>query len=324
MADRSAKAPASQTGRGSSATYVRSLGGRLTTFLLIGAVLCGPAAIFMSLNRPTPVALESTATLTGGDTRTQAAGEYGLAFVTAWLSASRDDARELERFVQTNSLPEISSTPWIYRDAAIVSTAAGEDGDLVTVVIAADVRELMLDMGEDAAESWVRRYFQTVIAVADDGMLSVGLPAPIEAPATSTTKVPLDYGRTIAPNSAVSESVVAFLGAYLAGSGDLSRVIAPGATISAITPAPYASADILSIRGDIDPPASPSNGDQVQVLVEATLTSVYDQTLTTIYALTLTARDGRWEISAVDTTPKLTTSTTTPTSMPSSTSTPTP
>jgi len=50
-------------------------------------------------------------------------------------------------------------------------------------------------------------------------------------------------------------------------------------------------------------PAVPLNGAELQVLVTADVTATPSQQLAVQYALTLAAREGRWEVAAVDPTP---------------------
>jgi hypothetical protein len=97
-----------------------------------------------------------------------------------------------------------------------------------------------------------------------------------------------------------------FLNAYIAGSGDVTRYLTPGVVLTTLTPAPYTSVDLSEIRaeGSDQPPAVvPVDGTQIRVLALGTAVVTDQQTSNVAYALTLTARAGRWEISALDLVP---------------------
>lgn len=297
-------------GEGSSWTAGRELGGRVISVVLLAAIACGPVALLWQGTRPESVIAAPESSPSALPAEQQAAGDFALAYVAAWLGASRDDRSELERFVDVSALGRISDTAWEYRDLAIASLEPGES-DLVSVVVAANVRELVTDDEGGSSDQWPRRYFQVVVNVGDDGALGVvGLPAPVAAPVAADV-VTLGYRTSVPSNDPVADSVLAFLNAYLAGSGDITRVSTPGTSFQALTPAPYAAIDLVDLRADAATEGTPGNGDTLRVLATAGLTNVYDQRLTATYALTLIARDDRWEISAIDPVPLEGASTTT-------------
>jgi hypothetical protein len=299
------KTKAEPVGEGSSWTAGRELSGRAITVLLIAAIICGPVALLWQVSRPESVVAAPDVVSAALPASQQAAGDYALAYVAAWLGASRDNTTELKRYVDVGSVREISETPWEYRDLAIVSLEPADDSSLVTVVIAANVKELTPDDEGGSANEWPRRYFQVVVNATAAGQLNVvGLPAPVAPQAQAKEPVVLEYATTIDNGSPVVDSVLAFLNAYLAGSGDITRVSTPGTNFVALTPAPYVLVELIDLRANLEPDETPGDGDEVRVLVTATLANVYDQRLTANYTLTLTARDDRWEISSIDLTPQ--------------------
>lgn len=292
-------------GEGSSWTAGRELSGRAITVLLIGAIICGPVALLWQASRPESVVAAPDVVTSALPASQQAAGDYALAYVGAWLGASRDNTTELARFVDVGSVREISELPWEYRDLAVVSLEPADDSALVTVVIAANIKELTSDDEGGSANEWPRRYFQVVVNVTEGGQLNVvGLPAPVAPQPQAEEPVELEYETTIDNGSPVADSVLAFLNAYLAGSGDITRVSTPGTDFAALTPAPYVAVDLVDLRANLEPDATPGDGDSVRVLVTASLANALDLRLTATYALTLTARDDRWEISSIDLTPQ--------------------
>lgn len=295
----SSKTPA----QGSEWTAGRAFGQKAITAGLLAAVLCGPLALVTaSVNgqaRPAVAQVTGEQPLTA---QQQSAGEHGAAFVAAWLSATRDNPGTLSTYINPAAISQLSATAWKYRDLAIVSVEKTEKSDLMSVVVAANIEEFDME-SESGATVWPRRYFAVTVRVTDAGLSVVGLPAPIAAPAKEDSAVRLAYGQTVLQTSTARQTVEAFLSAYLAGSGDVSRYVSPGSEITAIAPAPYMTLTVSDVKSDVEPSDKPSTGSVVHVLVTAEVTSASDQRLTTTYALTLTARDGRWETTSVDLAP---------------------
>lgn len=295
--------------RGSSWTFGRQASSNLVAAGLIAAILCGPAALFVAMNSASrPIAAAATS---DGDTGLtadqQGAGAYALGYVSAWLSATRDAPGGLGQYVDLASIRDLSTAPWEYRDMAVASIEQAGD-DAVSVIVSANVRELAsTDGGDTTTDAWPRRYFQTTVRLVDGATRVVGLPAPIAGPAQADTAT-LVYTQSLASSSAAHEAVLAFLGAYLAESGEISRYITPGSSITAITPAPFVSVDPVDVRVDKTPADDPADGDELRVLATVALSSITDQRLTSSYALTMTARAGRWEVTTIDPAPQQTAS----------------
>lgn len=294
-------------GQGSTWTGGRALGAQIVGGILLVGLISGPAALALTLTRGPAVAAADTSAQSAGLTALeQSTGSYALAYTAAWLAASRGNDAELKTYVDTSGI-QLTEAPWEYRDAAVVSIAPATAGNITTVVVAANVKEMAASTVDDGTtESWPRRYFQ--VAVTSDpetGNLGVvGLPAPVAAPVQVEKAPTLVYGSQLAPDSAASTAVTAFLGAYLAGSGDITRYIAPSTEISAITPAPYVTLDATDLRVDVEPSEQPADGDTARVLATVVLTNALEQTLTSTYALTITARADRWEVTSIDPAPQ--------------------
>lgn len=292
--------------QGSSWTQGRALGGRVVSILLIAGIACGPVALFAAASRPPAVIAAATDTGVDGLTSSQQeAGAYGLGFVASWLTATKEAPGDLGSYIDVAALRSISEESWQYRDLGLVSITPVEDSIFVSVVVAANVKELSYsDTGEGTTEAWPRRYFQVAVSVDETSAFRVvGLPAPIAPPAQGAT-TSLVYAQTIGSSDPTSQTVTAFLGAYLAGSGDLARVSAPGSEFTALDPAPYAMVEILELRSDVMPSKTPADGDAIRVLATVSLLSPLEQQLTSTYTLTLTARASRWEVSAIDLAPQ--------------------
>lgn len=290
--------------QGSGWTQGSALGVRATSTLLLACALCGPVgvAIAISASQPKP----AVAQVAVGDTLTaveQSAGEYGAAFVAAWLSATRDEPGNLSEYVSESAIRQLSAEPWRYRDLMPVSVDPGEGSDVVSVVVAANVEEYDMTSDDGQSTIWPRRYFAVAVRAGEAGLGVVGLPAPITAPERVTDPLRLVYGQAVTSTSTARATVEAFLNAFLAGSGDITRYVTPGAEIAAITPAPYATLTVTDVKSDVEADDAPRTGAILHVLAVAEVQSPSGQQLTTTYALSLTARDGRWEMTSVDLAP---------------------
>lgn len=289
--------------KGSEWTAGRGFGQKAVTGALIVAVACGPLALISAtINAQQPQAVAQVAVDAPLTAQEQSAGEYGAAFVAAWLGATRENEGTLATYINPAAVGQLSATAWKYRDLAVVSVEKTDESDLMSVVVAANVEEFDME-SESGATIWPRRYFAVTVRVTDAGLSVVGLPAPIAAPTKEDSAVRLAYSQTVLQTSSARQTVEAFLSAYLAGSGEISRYVSPGSEISAITPAPYMTITVTDVKSDVEPSDAPGTGSVVHVLATAEVSSASDQRLTTTYALTLTARDGRWETTSVDLAP---------------------
>ncbi|MGC5224530.1 conjugal transfer protein [Micromonospora sp. DT81.3] len=234
----------------------------------------------------------------------QRAGGYALGFVASWLSATKNLPGDLANYIDVGALRQVSEEAWQYRDLGIATVTPVEDSGFVNVVVAANVKELSLsETGEGSTEIWPRRYFQVAVSLEDGALRVVGLPAPVAPPVQGSTSV-LIYTQTIGSSDPAAQTVTAFLGAYLAGSGDLSRYSSPGTDFIALDPAPYVMVEVIDLRSDVLPSTSLSDGDTIRALVTVSLLSPLEQQLTSTYTLTLTVRASRWEVSAIDLAPQ--------------------
>ncbi len=291
--------------KGSTWTHGRQLGGMVVSGVLFTAIACGPIALLVTSMQPAPVAASSTQAQTAGlNVREQTAGDYALGFVGSWLGATKKEPGDLGTYVDLGSLRQMSEQRWEYRDLGVVSITPIAGTSFVNVVVAANVKELSVsDAAEESTTAWPRRYYQVAIAVGSDALRAVGLPAQIAAPQQGSATA-LVYNQLVSGSDPAAETVSAFLGAYLAGSGELSRYTSPGTDIAPITPAPYVDAKVDELRADVMPKGSPDDGDTVRVLATVALLSPLEQQLTSTYSLTLTARASRWEVSAIDLAPQ--------------------
>ena len=175
------------------------------------------------------------------------------------------------------------------------------------------------------------RYFQVGVRGGAGGLVAVALPAEVSAPTTGTSPS-LDYGEPQAPTSSdpAAQTLMGFFGAYLTGAGQLERYCSPGTTLTAVTPAPYASVVVSTIAGpasdDADGAPSqtvPADGTRRHLLVNVVGTTSSGAHRPMTYAIELAARAGRWEVAALEAAPDLDpTAAPTPSASPSTEGTP--
>ncbi|MFD0509289.1 conjugal transfer protein [Streptomyces chiangmaiensis] len=170
------------------------------------------------------------------------------------------------------------------------------------------------DSRSAAAEDADVHYFQVPVAVGPaaggaTGYIALSMPAEVAAPARIKTPE-LIYGpvQQAVPSDPRSQAVTQFLDAYLTGSGELDRYLAPGTQLAAINPAPYTAVavDRMQIEGDqgSEPTTTvPADGTRTRLVVTVRATDHDRVRLPLAYALTLKARAGRWEIASLDGSP---------------------
>lgn len=271
---------------------------------LITAIALGPigaAAGWLALNRPTAVAAAPTEVSLAED---PGAGAYAVGFVGAWLSASADSTEDLATYVDVKPIQgSLSSAPWEYRDLVAVSVLETE-ADVYSVTVSASIRETKYDSNGDGSETWPRRYFQVAVAAVDGAFTPLALPAPVDAPSRGTDPR-LAYPEQASLTSPIGATTTEFLRAYLCGTGDLDRFTAPGSGIVPVSPALFVQVDTTQIISDRVASETPSDGDVVAVLATVRTFNIDSLSLPATYSLTLTARAGRWEVSAIEAAPQL-------------------
>ncbi|RZU46675.1 conjugative transposon protein TcpC [Krasilnikovia cinnamomea] len=303
--------------RGSSRTQAatsRGVHGLLWT-LLIGAVALGVLGLAnLGSRRAAPAAAAPAVPLVA------AAPPGGCAelLVSAWLAG---DATTLGTLVSA----DVPRLPARQRAATRTYTVSAQADPASTAgwsyVIGADV--VTLDKQGRSTGAGVQFFAVTLTrpaAGAAAGGTCAGWAAPT-LPAQVAGLAPagrqeLAYGRALpVTGQPIPDTLNPFFTALLAGGPEIERYLAPGTTIAAVTPAPYTAVRVerLSALKDAEVGTGqtlPADGTRVQLLATVAA-KVGDQPgewrLT--YPLTLAVRGGRWEITAIDTTPAVPTPT---------------
>lgn len=145
------------------------------------------------------------------------------------------------------------------------------------------------------------RYFAVpVTASASSGAVAVtGTPALVAAPAVAKS-APSAY-RVEVPDGPLTDTIKDFLTAYLAGSGEVDRYLAPRTSLAAVTPAVADQVDVETVTAREEATATEQvASDSTRVHVKASVSArTKSGAWPLAYELTLAARGGRWEIAAL-------------------------
>lgn len=289
-----------------------ALATRAATAGLWACLVCGPigaaAGVLAVVSQPA-AAMPATAAATDSSAEQAAVGEFAQRFVTTWLTTARGNETALDTFIDTTGV-RLAQVPSAVTDPATSSITRTGSGEWA-VTVAATVTGPSAG-GEAPTSS--RQFFLVAVHYDDGSLIAPTLPAPVAAPARAQ-QPSLAYPYTAPANSPVAVATGEFLSALLAGVGDVTRYVTPGVDIAAIQPAPYVAVDQRTVRVDqelSEATQTPATGDSLRVLSTADVTSPAGQVIAVQYALTLTAREGRWEVTAVDPSPAQATSSSDP------------
>lgn len=278
---------------------------RVSTVAVLAALAAGPVALGWQVLHPDAAPVEAAGSIDERLlSRRSVASEVASQWVTAWLTTPEDRAGQLQAmFPGKLELPKVASTVGNVR----VLDAIASDVGVWSVTVAADVTS-------PGGKRSARRYFRVPVAVAGEAGQVAGspmsAPAPVPGPG-GTTYDAGSYSVVVATTAPLGATVSAFLAEGLTGA-DVTRYITPGTDLAQlIAPqAAYASARVVDIRADREAPGAsddqaPPDGAQLHALVQVELHEPGEALdaggLSATYPLTLTARGGRWEVSAIDT-----------------------
>ncbi|MGW6564971.1 conjugal transfer protein [Streptomyces sp. NPDC054975] len=287
-------------------------------------LLAGPAlGAWALLARPEVAVGAAAPERVAGAVVDTSAGPSGFAelFVCAYLEAGEGAEGSLAAFLPDAKSVVLSADPGsqVVEQVAAVRVRAVSDG-YWSVTVAARVHPAKdaSATGTEAqgkAEAEVLRYFRVPVRSGPAGALTaVSLPAEVGAP--SVGKAPaLAYGQGSGPSEADAgvRTLGGFFASYLAGKGELDRYMPPGSALASIVPAPYASVALGRIAeyGTNAPGAAfpegaeIADGTQRRLLVDVTAVDHAGVERPLTYAVALKARDGRWEVEAVEAAPLL-------------------
>ncbi|MFD7015242.1 conjugal transfer protein [Streptomyces sp. NPDC059928] len=270
---------------------------RLGRWGVWAALACGPLALAVAA-LPSPAAKAATAPSTGTVRTTAAADPSGYAelFLAAWLRSTASDessaqARLAEALAPSIALPQPAGAQSVLERAVAVRSAQHEGGQW-SVTVAAQY-----------ADFSVRYFAVPVVADASGGSFTVtGAPGQVAGPAAA--KAPESaYGVNLPAKGLLVSTVTEFLRTYLTGLGEVDRYLAPGVKLAALSGTSYTDLRVEQASAIEEEEAAetvPSDGTKARVRVQI---KAQDKAgaWPLAYELTLTARAGRWEVSAFST-----------------------
>lgn len=230
-------------------------------------------------------------------------------FTDLWLRSDGSDvqsstAQAVRALAPDVALPQRSgkaSAQELQRTVAVRSSALG-DGSWSVVVAAQYVSPRAA--GDRAAGSVVRYFAVPVLSgrgVAGAGSFTVTAPpAEVTGPVPAPVAEP-KLSRSLATDGALAGALREFLAAYLTSVGEVNRYLSPGTKLSAVSGTGYRSVVVDQVASDHDVAdgSVPRDGTRLQVRADVTATDGADDQWPLSYLFALTARDGRWEITAV-------------------------
>ncbi|WP_369276023.1 conjugal transfer protein [Streptomyces sp. R11] len=272
---------------------------RLSRLAVWTVIAAGPIALGLTItSTPTTVEAATPSKPTAAVRTTAVAADpvgYAQLFVHAWLRSSADDASSAQARLAHSMAPDVElpdpaadaqSTP---QSVTAVRSAQRADGAW-SVTVAAQY-----------SDGAVRYYAVPVAAGRAGASFAVtGAPGVVAGPVRA--EVPKSsYGVSV-PEGDLSAAVGEFLAAYLTGAGEVHRYLAPGVSLSPVSPAPYTSVTVQQVSAVEEAAASeqvPADGTKVRVLAQVEARDTGGR-WPLAYELALTARSGRWEVSALE------------------------
>jgi hypothetical protein len=267
-------------------------------------VVSGPAAALVATAHLSTVSSQLEvvqAAATAADRPADSSGASGFAelFIATYLDAGEDSTTGLERFVDGITLDGVEAGSW----SVVRTTSLGAEEiapGYFSVTVAAEL--ITHTTGSDStsvAEPVGMLFYSIGVAEADSGWTVVGLPSLMPAPArVSAPDLLVDRLHGI-DDSSLTDMVARFLSAYLTGEGELTRYLAPSASVVGVRPSPFSAVEVL--RSGL---AENKQGGTVVALV-ARATDAAGRAQLLEFWLAVSQRDGRWEVTEVLAAPPL-------------------
>ncbi|MFF1716256.1 conjugal transfer protein [Streptomyces sp. NPDC058268] len=258
------------------------------------ALAAGPLALAVAVGQPSPTVAaspEPSKQRTAQTTSVADPSGYVAEFVDAWLRSSDEVSSAASRRVQAMApgilLPARDGEAPVPRRVTAVRSTPGKDGRW-SVTVAAQYADAV-------------RYFAVPAIASPSGASFAVTAAPALVAAPARHKVPDSPYEVTVPEGPLATTVGEFVSAYLAGRGEVSRYLAPGVELRAISPAAATSVEVQEVTAREQSAAAeqvPRDGTRVRVLAQVEARDGGGR-WPLAYELTLSARDGRWEIAAL-------------------------
>ncbi|MGW8782386.1 conjugal transfer protein [Streptomyces sp. NPDC055796] len=295
-----------------------SRGPRVARIAVWAALAAGPVALAAALVVPRGTAAEAapvTQVTSAPRPVTDAAGTAAV-FVDLWLradAAAPDSpvAAAVRAMAPAADLPKRARTesaaPSTVRVVPVRTTSTPAGWTVVVAALTDTARAAApspAPAAPDAAPA--ARYFAVSGTGGTDGgaLIVTGSPAEVAAPATAAAAAS-PYTRPVPAGEALGTTVGEFLRTYLSGGQGtgLERYLSPGVRLSPPAAAAYVRVDVEDVAADTDQAAAkdvPGDGARARVRVRVSGEDRAGGRWPLAYRLEMTARAGRWEVSALD------------------------
>ncbi|MFB6555003.1 conjugal transfer protein [Streptomyces sp. NPDC056405] len=273
---------------------------RLSRLALFTTIAAGPVALAVAVTSG-PATAEAAAPHRPAPVRTAAAAAdpagYAQVFLDAWLRSSADEADSAQARLAQSLAPDVALPD---------PTAAGTQSKLKSVTAVRSVQRdedaWVVTVAAQYADSTVR-YFAVPVAADRAGVsfAVTGAPGVVAGP-TQATVPKSPYTVSVPSDSSLASTVGEFLGAYITGTGEVDRYLAPGGKLAPVSPAPYTTVTVREVSAVEEAAAAgpvPADGTKVRVRVQAEARDEAGRWPLT-YEFTLTARSGRWDVAALE------------------------
>ncbi|MGW7385315.1 conjugal transfer protein [Streptomyces sp. NPDC054794] len=270
---------------------------RLSRVAVWTVIAAGPVALAVAVTS-TSATVEAATPAKPTAVRTAAAAAdpagYAQLFVSAWLRSNADDATTAQARLAQSMAPDVE----------LPDPAAGAQSkpESVTAVRSAQRADgaWSVTVAAQYANGSVRYYAVPVTADRSGTSFAVTGAAGVVAGPGRADVPKSPYGVTV-PEGDLPSAVGEFLAAYLTGAGEVDRYLAPGVTLSPVSPAPYTAVSVeqvLAIEETAAAEKVPSDGTTAHVLAQVEARDTGGR-WPLAYELTLKARSGRWEVAAL-------------------------
>ncbi|WP_244374145.1 conjugal transfer protein [Streptomyces griseorubiginosus] len=270
---------------------------RLSRLAVWTVIAAGPIALAIAVTS-TPTTLAAAPAARPAVVRTAASapdpGGYAQVFIATWLRSDANDETSAQARLAHSMAPDV--------ELPDPATSAQSAPQSVTAVRSAQhgTGAWSVTVAAQYAGGRLRYYAVPVASDSTGSSFTVtAAPAVVAGPARAAVRKS-PYAVSV-PDGDLSSAVGEFLTAYLTGAGEVSRYLAPGVNLTAVTPAPYTAVAVQQMSA-IDEAATaeqvPADGTTVRILASVEARDTTGRWPLS-YELTLKARSGRWEIAAL-------------------------
>lgn len=277
------------------------------------ALAAGPVALAVACAMPrTVVAAAHPRTAAPSALRTADPSGAAALFCDLWLrsdasAADSSTAQAVHALAPNVDLPSRSgavAAQSLQRTVAMRSVRL-RDGSWSVVVAAQFTVRDDASRSAGAAESTIVRYF-AVPVVAAEGASGPGAftvtAAPAQVASPGTAKVANSpFVNPLPAGGPLVNSLGEFFAAYLAGVGEVDRYLSPGTELTAVSGSGYTkvAVDQAAAVSEAAGGAVPGDGTAVRVQARVIATDATAGRWPLVYQLEMTARSGRWEVTAL-------------------------